>query len=285
VALAGRRKTWSEFKTGFTRSDGRYGRLEQSSGLEDAARLLSLYGGFIDEVYGIREMSEQSRRKPVDPEVLVRLAEAHIARKSASLVLRIFLTVSNPFTLIPFGLIQAYKRGRNIPDTEIALARRVIAALDAPATKGEFLTVRGGRRAFLKARALLILGYHERAIRLLKYALLTLADKIPVYFYLASAIAAKGDAETALAWYIAGTEAGSAQCAAVLDNLVREYRRENPDFTLSSELMQKMEQLLAVPEKKTDWQKVLSGFINTKVEALDNLVLRLERTLEGWLAK
>jgi hypothetical protein len=42
VALAGRRKTWSEFKTGFTRSDGRYGRLEQSSGLEDAARLLSL---------------------------------------------------------------------------------------------------------------------------------------------------------------------------------------------------------------------------------------------------
>jgi hypothetical protein len=49
--------------------------------------------------------------------------------------------------------------------------------------------------------------------------------------------------------------------------------------------MQKMEQLLAVPEKKTDWQKVLSGFINTKVEALDNLVLRLERRLEGWLAK
>lgn len=285
AALAGRRKTWSEFRTGFTRSEGRYGRLEQTTGLEDAARLLSLYGGFIDEVYGIRELNEQSRHSPFDPEVLIQLAEAHIARKSASLVLRIFFTVSNPFTLIPFGLIQAYKRGRKIPDTEVALARRVITALDAPAHKTEFIPLRGGRRAFVKARALMILGYHERAIRLLKYALLTLSNKTPVYFYLASAIAAQGDADAALSWYITGTEAGSAQCAAVLQNLVSEYRKQNPGFALSAELTAKMQQLLAVPEKKTDWQKVLSGFIDTKVEALDNLTLRLERKIEGWLAK
>ena len=35
AALSGRHRTWSEFKTGFTRSEGRYARLEQTTGLED----------------------------------------------------------------------------------------------------------------------------------------------------------------------------------------------------------------------------------------------------------
>ncbi len=277
-----RSKEWRQFRTNFS-SEADYSRLQDTTALEDAGKLISLYGGFIDEVYNISELRRRTKQKPVDPEDLLRLAEAQIARKSASLLLRVFLTVSNPFSLVPFALIMAYKRGKNIPDAEIAVAQLVLKAL-ADQTGENFKRVLPSRRHVLRGRALLILGRHAEAVHALKHALLASNDRAEIYFYLAGALTALGESDAALGYYIAGIEAGDARCAAVLQRLAAEYRSAGGDFSLPTDLEARIKSLTSVPQSKADWRRVLSGFIDTKTEAIDSIMLRFERRLDKWLA-